>query len=89
MGVEKKRLAGSKEAEKIEGWLEWLIAQKTILPLTPEIMRLWGQLKYKQPPAKLPDIMLVATAIIHDLAIATRNVRDFQKFEVELVNPFE
>ena len=89
MGAEKKRLAGSKEAEGIEGWLERLMAQETILPLTPEIMRLWGRLEYKQPPAKLPDIMLVATAITHGLAIATRNVRDFEKFEVELINPFE
>jgi hypothetical protein len=32
---------------------------------------------------------VAATARQHDLTIATRNVRDFKKARVKLVNPFE
>ena len=33
--------------------------------------------------------MIAATAIIHGLTVVTRNVRDFERLEVELQNPFE
>jgi predicted nucleic acid-binding protein len=33
--------------------------------------------------------MIAATAIVHNLTIATRNLRDFEQFGVPLFNPFE
>ena len=33
--------------------------------------------------------MIAATAMIHRLKVATRNVKDFDGFGVDLVNPFE
>ena len=35
----------------------------------------------------IEDGMIAATARIHGLAMATRNVRDFANFEVEVANP--
>ena len=32
--------------------------------------------------------MLAATARVHGLTLVTGNVRDFQSFEVKLLNPF-
>jgi len=32
--------------------------------------------------------MIAATARVHDLTVATRNTRDFARFEVPLFNPF-
>jgi predicted nucleic acid-binding protein len=37
----------------------------------------------------LLDGMIAATALQHDLIVATRNTRDFQKTGVKTLNPFE
>ncbi len=37
----------------------------------------------------LGDALIAGTAKTHDLAIATRNVRDFEVLEVQVVNPWE
>jgi len=39
---------------------------------------------------KLADAVIAATAIIHNLKLATRNVDDFKEIEgLKLINPFE
>ncbi|NQZ75964.1 MAG: type II toxin-antitoxin system VapC family toxin [Ekhidna sp.] len=39
---------------------------------------------------KLPDAIIAATALIHDLALLTRNVSDFKNIEgLDLINPYE
>ncbi len=35
------------------------------------------------------DGLLAATAITHHLVVATRNVRDFEPFDVGTINPFD
>ena len=35
------------------------------------------------------DAMIASTAIVHDLTIVTRNITDFEHFDVSLLNPFE
>ncbi len=37
----------------------------------------------------LGDALIAGTAKAHDLAVATRNIADFQRVGVELVNPWE
>ena len=37
----------------------------------------------------LVDVLIAGTAKAHDLAVATRNVGDFQHLDVEVVNPWE
>jgi predicted nucleic acid-binding protein len=34
------------------------------------------------------DSLIAATALVHDLIVATRNGMDFEKAGVEVVNPF-
>ena len=56
----------------------------------PQIVtRLWAQLMHKQSNTVYEDAMIAATAIEHNLTVVTRNVRDFKRFEVNLMNPFE
>jgi predicted nucleic acid-binding protein len=39
---------------------------------------------------KLPDAIIAATAIVHQLALVTRNIDDFKNIpNLELINPWE
>jgi len=46
-------------------------------------------LKQKGETMPLLDGMIAATALQHDLTIATRNTRDFKKAGVKALNPFK
>jgi hypothetical protein len=35
------------------------------------------------------DKLIAATALMHDLTVVTRNIKDFEKTGVKLLNPFE
>ena len=55
---------------------------------TRKVADVWGPLN---EPDKLPAIdgLLAATAIVHDLTLVTRNVRDVARTGVRVLNPFE
>ena len=36
----------------------------------------------------IEDAMIAATAVVHQLTVVTRNVRDFEDFGVPTLNPF-
>jgi predicted nucleic acid-binding protein len=36
-----------------------------------------------------PDALIAATAIVHDLAVVTRNVEDFVRAGVAVINPWK
>ena len=40
-------------------------------------------------PPDLVDILIAGIAKAHDLAVATRNVRDFEHLDVEVINPWD
>ena len=40
-------------------------------------------------PPDLIDILIAGTARAHSLAIATRNVRDFEGMDIDIVNPWD
>jgi hypothetical protein len=44
---------------------------------------------HRRPDDLLADGLIAATAIVHHLVVATRNVRDFTSFGIETFNPFE
>jgi len=76
-------------AEALNGWLLGLLAgyEDRILPVDLEVAEEWGRLSVPDP---LPVIggLLAATAKIHDLTLATRNVRDIERTGAAWVNPF-
>ena len=36
-----------------------------------------------------PDALIAATAIVHDLAVVTRNVDDFERAGITVINPWK
>lgn len=62
------------------------------LPWDAAISRRWAglvvDLRQKGETIPLLDGMIAATALQHDLTIAARNVRDFKKAGVKVLDPF-
>jgi predicted nucleic acid-binding protein len=76
-------------AEALNGWLVGLLAGygDRILPVDLEVAEEWGLLSVPDPLPVI-DGLLAATAKIHDLTLATRNVRDIERTGAAWVNPF-
>jgi predicted nucleic acid-binding protein len=64
-----------------------------IMPVTHSIADRWGRLdgecELKGIPLNTADGMIAATALVHELTVVTRNVRDFARLDVELFNPWD
>jgi predicted nucleic acid-binding protein len=78
---------------RLERWFEEVVETIDCLPWDATIARRWAllvvNLNRKGEPLPLLDGMIAATALQHDLTIATRNTRDFRKAGVKVLNPFE
>ncbi len=44
---------------------------------------------HRQSNTVLEDGMIADTALVHKLTVATRNTRNFERFHVQIINPFE
>jgi toxin FitB len=51
--------------------------------------RLLAELRTSGRAMPIKDSLIAATALVHGLAVATLNRRDFEKAGVEIVDPFE
>ena len=89
-GVELIRHRGDDpQAQRLERWLEEILTEYAdyILDFDEQMAQVWGRLRVPQPQHAL-DKQIAATALIHDLALVTRNVQDFHGTGVRVVNPF-
>ena len=73
-------------------WFEGLRASTEVLPFDQEVARSWARLvsglQGKGVRLPIKDSMIAATALVHGLTVVIRNVRDFERAGVKLVNPF-
>lgn len=88
-GIERARDNSIEKAIEIESWLEDFLHRIVVLPMDAEIFRIWARMMHRAPRQLYEDAMVAATALRHGLIVATRNTRDFQRFGVTLINPFE
>ena len=88
-GIERTRVQDADKAAALERWSDKMADTYNVLPMTAEIFRLWAKLMHKQSDTVNEDAMVAATAIVNKLTVVTRNVNDFERFEVKIVNPFE
>jgi predicted nucleic acid-binding protein len=87
-GIERTRDQDSAKADAIERWLDQVCNTFNILSMDGPAFRRWAQLMHRQSDSLYEDAMIAATAKVHQLTVATRNVGDFNHFEVPLLNPF-
>ena len=86
-------LPKGKKRQRLERWFAEGIGKIHCLPWEAATGLRWAKLlatlraSGKAMPIK--DSMIAATALAHDLTVATRNSRDFSKTGVKIVNPFE
>lgn len=88
-GIHKLELQEGRTAAKHRNWLDATLGHYSgqILPVTLEISRRWGPLSHDMRRTD-PDLLIAATALEHDLTLATRNVRHFEPTGVKLFNPY-
>jgi predicted nucleic acid-binding protein len=85
-------LPRGRKRDRLEQWYENVIETIECLPWDATISGRWAalvvELKRKGETVPLLEGMIAATALQHDLIVATRNTRDFQKTGVKTLNPF-
>jgi len=87
-GIELTREQDADKAGEIELWLDQVSNTFNILTMDGRAFRCWAQLMHRQSDTLYEDAMIVAIAKVHHLTVVTRNVADFSRFEVPLLNPF-
>jgi predicted nucleic acid-binding protein len=75
----------------LRAWIDHQILSRfegRILPIDTAVAQRCARLHVPDPRAER-DAMIAATALVHGLTIATRNVRDFEAAGVPLINPWD
>lgn len=89
-------LAEGKKRKALLHWIETGIKTDfagRILPVDTAVMERWAQLQAAtgKTGRRLPvmDSLIAATALAHNLTLATRNIADFKAARVALVDPWQ
>lgn len=88
-GIELTREQDPGKAEEIEAWADQVAGSYNVLPMDAACFRRWAKLMHGQSDTVYEDAMIAATALAHNLTVVTRNVRDFARFNVPVLNPFK
>jgi len=85
-------LPRGKRRARLEQWFNAGVEHLVCLPWEAETGRRWaellGRLRASGLAMPIKDSLIAATALVHDLVVATRNHADFAKADVDLVDPF-
>ena len=88
-GIEITREQDAAKADELETWLDKVLASYAVLPMDAPAFREWAGLMHRRSDTITEDAMIAATATVHRMTVATRNVSDFTQLGVELHNPFD
>ena len=85
-------LPGGRKRTALERWFDAGAGRLHCLPWDAETGLKWaellGRLRRLGKAMPVKDSLIAATALVHDLAIATRNRGDFASAGVRIVDPF-
>lgn len=82
----------SVQKQKLMYWLEYDLINNfstRLLSIDLEVANKWGFIvgKFKNPIPAI-DSLIAATALTHNLILVTRNTKDYDKFGLEIINPW-
>ncbi len=85
-------LPSGRRRERLEAWFEGTVSRVRCLPWDRDTGLRWAELlaQLRRSGTAMPvkDSMIAATALVHGIGVATRNVRDFEKAGVTVFDPF-
>jgi predicted nucleic acid-binding protein len=85
-------LPNGKRRQRLDRWFREGVARVVCVPWDAATGLRWAKLvaDLRATGRSMPikDSLIAATALIHGLTLATRNVRDFSKAGVKVTNPF-
>jgi predicted nucleic acid-binding protein len=89
-GIERARPKDPDQARALEKWLTVVVKSfaERILPIDQAVADEWGRMSAKRP-LSTTDALLAATAKVHGMTLATRNVVDVADLDTDVLNPFE
>jgi toxin FitB len=87
-GAELTRQQDPAKADELERWIDRIMTTFVVLPMDGAIFRDWARLMSGKSDNLAVDAMIAATARAHRLTVATRNVKDFTIFNVQIYDPF-
>jgi hypothetical protein len=87
-GAERTRRQDAAAAQRIDVWINQIASAFSVLPLDGAICREGARLLAGKSEDLFEDGLIAATARVHHLTVATRNLRDFAHFQVPVFNPF-
>ena len=86
-------LPASKRKKRLQLWFEEIRSTILCLDFDSNAALAWAgllaKLRSKGLAMPIKDSLIAASAIAHNLAVATRNTRDFKNAGIPVVNPFE
>ena len=87
-GVENTRERDPDKAAEIEAWIGQITGLYNVLSLDGACFRAWARLMHRKPDELVMDALIAATAFVHNLTVATRNVRDFRRLGSPTLDPW-
>jgi predicted nucleic acid-binding protein len=91
LGIELARRRDAGKAKVLEVWLEQRVKPGfagRILPVDDAVAEACGRL-HAETPRSFRDGLILATAVARGLTVVTRNVKDFERGGVAVINPWE
>lgn len=90
IGVLQVERRDSRQGAMLRSWLDNKVMVEFsghILPINAEVARACARLHVPDPRSER-DALIAATALVFEMTVATRNVKDFEATGVKLINPW-